>query len=64
MARLTRSTRRPLTLMETKSAPSADFGDRESQLVLAAAARAVAHELGREAAREYFAELVRKQEGS
>jgi hypothetical protein len=50
--------------METKSTPSADFGDRESQLVLAVAARAVAHELGREAAREYFAELIRKQEGS
>jgi hypothetical protein len=50
--------------METKSAASADFGDPESQRVLAAAARAVARELGREAAREYFAELIRKKEGS
>ena len=35
-----------------------DFSDRESQRVLTAAAHAVAHELGREAAREYFAELI------
>jgi hypothetical protein len=36
----------------------ADFSDPESQRVLAAAAQAVARELGREAAREYFAELL------
>lgn len=38
----------------------ADFSDQESQRVLTAAARAVAHELGRQAAREYFAELIGK----
>jgi hypothetical protein len=41
-----------------------DFSDRESQRVLTAAAAAVARELGREAAREYFAELLGKAEGS
>ena len=35
-----------------------DFIDPESQRVLAAAACAVARELGREAAREYFAEVI------
>jgi hypothetical protein len=35
-----------------------DFRDAESQSVLARAAVAVAHELGREAAREYFKHLV------
>jgi hypothetical protein len=35
-----------------------DFSDPESQRVLAAAARGVARELGRQAAREYFAELI------
>ncbi len=35
-----------------------DFSDRESRRVLAAAARAVAYELGREAAREHFAEWI------
>lgn len=35
-----------------------DFSDPESQRVLTVAARAVARELGREAAREYFDELV------
>lgn len=35
-----------------------DFSDLESQRVLAVAARAVARELGRQAAREYFAELI------
>lgn len=34
-----------------------DFSDPESQRVLTAAALAVARELGREGAREYFAEL-------
>ena len=38
----------------------ADFSDPESQRVLTAAARAVAYELGRNAAREYFAELIHK----
>lgn len=40
------------------SEPGADFTDPESQRVLAAAAQTVARELGREAAREYFAELI------
>lgn len=53
-------TARQLTLVVTKSAPSADFSDRESRRVLAAAACAVARELGREAAREYFAEVIGK----
>ena len=48
------------TLVEAKSAQAADFSDLESQRVLAAAVCAVARELGREAAREYFAELIRK----
>jgi hypothetical protein len=55
-----RSARRPMTFVDTKSVVPADFSDLESQRVLAAAARAVAHELGREAAREYFAELIGK----
>jgi hypothetical protein len=58
MPRHTRSPRRPLTLAATESVPAADFSDLESQRVLAAAARAVARELGREAAREYFAKLI------
>ena len=64
MPRPTRSARRPLTLVETKSVQPADFSDRESQRVLAAAVRAVARELGREAAREYFAELIGKPKAS
>lgn len=55
--RHTRSAR-PLTLVETKSVQPADFSDVESQRVLTTAARAVARELGREAAREYFAQLI------
>lgn len=38
----------------------ADFSDPESQRVLAAAACSVAHELGRAAAREWFAESIGK----
>lgn len=45
-------------------ADQVDFSDPESQRVLRAAARAVACELGREAAREYFAELIRRPEFS
>ena len=60
MRRSTRSARHPLTLVATKSVHPADFSDLESQRVLAAAVDAVAHELGREAAREYFAELIGK----
>ena len=61
---MTRAARRRLTLVETKPVQPADFSDRESLRVLAAAARAVARELGREAAREYFAELIGKQKVS
>ena len=56
--------RRPLAVVETKSVQPTDFSDRESQRVLAAAACAVAGELGREAAREYFAELIGKPKAS
>jgi len=45
---------------DVPAVPPADFSDRESQRVLAAAVRTVARELGREAAREYFAELIGK----
>jgi len=58
MPRLTGSPRRPLTRVDTKSCQPADFGDRESQRVLTAGARAVARELGREAAREQFAAVI------
>ena len=64
MPRLTHAARHPLTLVDTQAVPAADFSDVESQRVLAAAARAVARELGREAAREYFAELIGKPKAS
>lgn len=41
--------------------PAADFSDAESKRILTLAARAVAYELGREAAREYFGELLRRR---
>lgn len=44
--------------VEPGSMQSSDFGDAESQLALAAVALAVARELGREAAHEYFAKLL------
>ena len=56
----TAARRRPLALVDTKTVHLADFTDRESQRVLSAAARAVARELGRQAAREYFAEVIGK----
>jgi hypothetical protein len=56
--RRARFARRPLTFVEPKSASPADFSDAESQRVLTLAARAVARELGRGAAREYFAQLI------
>lgn len=58
------SARRLLTLVEAKPVEPADFTDPESQRVLAAAARVVARELGREAAREYFAELIGKRKAT
>ncbi len=60
MAGHRRLPRRSLTVVKAKSVQPVDFRDAESQRVLTAAACAVAHELGREAAREYFAELVRR----
>jgi hypothetical protein len=45
---------------DTPAVHATDFSDGESQRVLAAAARVVARELGRQAAREYFAELIGK----
>jgi hypothetical protein len=50
-------TKRPKTAANAVT-PPADFSDPESQRVLAAAARAVAVQLGRQAAREYFAEQL------
>ena len=47
-----------LTLVDSNSTEPAEFTDRESRRVLAAAAVAVARELGREAAREHFAEFL------
>ena len=55
-----RAARRPLTLVDAKSIRPTDFSDVESQRVLTVAARAVARELGREAAHEYFAQLIGK----
>lgn len=46
------------------AAQPADFSDPESQRVLAAAAHALAGELGREAGREYFAKLIGKPKAS
>jgi hypothetical protein len=47
-----------LRLVDRAAAPPLDFSDPESQRVLAEVARVVSRELGREAAREYFAELI------
>jgi hypothetical protein len=47
-------------LSAVKSIMTADFTDSESVAVLATASIALARELGREAAREHFARLVRK----
>jgi hypothetical protein len=59
MPRTARSPRRLKTVEDVKFGQTADFSDPESQRVLAAAARALARELGRQAAREYFAELIK-----
>ena len=53
--------RRPLALVETAAVCPEDFSNVESGRVLTAAALAVAAELGREAARRSFAELVNSQ---
>jgi hypothetical protein len=42
----------------SRRAPGGDFSDPGSQRVLAAAALDLARELGRQAAREYFATLI------
>jgi len=62
--RHTRSARPPLTLVESKSVEVANFSDVGSHRVLTLAARAVARELGREVAREYFAQLIGKPKAS
>ena len=64
MPRSPRTPRRSLTLVDVKPALTADFTDSESQRVLLVASRAVARELGRQAAREYFDRLIRKAKRS
>ena len=61
MAGLTLSAQRSLALARTQSGPAEDFSDPDSLRVLRAAAYAVVGELGRQAAREYFAELIGKK---
>jgi hypothetical protein len=63
MRRLSRDSRVSFRLVEAKPVTS-DFADGESDRVLGAAARAVAHELGRQAADEYFDALISKQRAS
>lgn len=53
---------RPIDLA-SPSESGVDCADPESQRALTAAARAVAREMGRQAAREYFAEVIGTQEG-
>lgn len=50
--------RRLLRLVEKGPVLSADLTDPDSQRVLTAAARAVAAELGRQAAREFFLKCI------
>ena len=64
MPRHKQPARHLLRLVDTKLAHSGDFGDAESKRVLSMAALAVARELGRETAREYFAELIGKPKAS
>ena len=58
MNRLPSPSKRASEPLQSDLNRSVDFSDIESVRVLAVAARAVARELGREAAREYFAELI------
>jgi hypothetical protein len=54
-------TKKPISEAPTTQAVSyrpADFSDPESQRVLSAAATALARELGRQTAREHFAEML------
>jgi hypothetical protein len=60
MPRPSRSARRSLAFL-VEPATQTDFSDPESQRVLEAAADAVAYELGLEAGREYFTELLAAQ---
>lgn len=48
---------RPGPKLESADVRREDFGDAESQRVLADAARALAAEFGRQAAREWFAQV-------
>ena len=61
--RARRSATGQMRRLDTKCIGEADFSDPESQRVLAAAALAVARELGRQAAREFFAVDCRKTQG-
>ena len=58
MIRAARAATRSWPHVDTESVSAADFSDPESQRVLAAAARSVAAELGRQAARELFAKVA------
>lgn len=58
------SLRLPPIDLASRPATGVDCADAQSQRVLAAATRSVARELGREAAREYFAELISSVKGS
>lgn len=51
---------RPGHTPEPADVRRADFSDPESQRVLSDAARALAEELGRQAAREWFAQMTRE----
>jgi hypothetical protein len=61
MSRVSRGPRRLLSLTEAKPVDRAEFSDPESRRVLSAAAVAVARELGRQAARDYFMQLIDRQ---
>jgi hypothetical protein len=54
----------PFSRTNDQSGRDQDFDNAESDRVFAAAARAVARELGRQAAREYFAKLIKTSEAS
>ena len=56
--------RRSVPASITPNVDRLDCSDFESQRVLTAAACAVARELGRQAAREYFAEAIEQWKGS
>ena len=63
MPRLPRSVGPPLPPVQRRYVERTDFSDAESQRVLAAAACAIARELGRQAAREFFNKTLGKLKG-